>query len=280
VLRYIHPQTLVFVVFIVCAASSCATTDESGRPLTYSLTAKQNYEKGLMELKAENYTDAVRHFTYVKQKYPFSKYAALAELALADTQYERTSYVAAVDAFKMFQRLHPTHEKVEDGYVAFRVCQCYVKDMPDDWAILPPASEKDQSPVREAFRELTDFLERFPDSKYTKEAKKLRKNVVSRLIDHEVYVARFYSNQGHPKGAILRLEAAIRNYPDSGREAELLFVLGQTHLQTGKTASAKKAFERVKNEYGTAAQTSRAELYLEFIKQRYGDNPKDKVIDG
>jgi len=38
--------------------------------------AKQNYEKGLDELKAENYSEASRYFAYVKQKFPFSKYAA------------------------------------------------------------------------------------------------------------------------------------------------------------------------------------------------------------
>ena len=40
------------------------------KPVTYSLTAKQNYEKGLAELKDENYPEAQKYFQFVKQKYP------------------------------------------------------------------------------------------------------------------------------------------------------------------------------------------------------------------
>src|SRR4029078_279443 len=71
--------TLAFVMSIgVVAAlapltSGCASVDDEGKTVTYSLTAKQNYEKGLAELKDENYPEAQKYFQFVKQKYPFSK---------------------------------------------------------------------------------------------------------------------------------------------------------------------------------------------------------------
>ena len=282
--RTSHPLHMVGVLLaaLVLAAGTvgCASSDEGGKALTYSLTAKQNYDKGLAELKDENYTEAIRYFSFVKQKFPFSKFAVLAELALADTHFDRGNYQEAIDAFKNFTRLHPTHEKVEDGYVAFKICECYVKDMPDDWFLVPPAYEKDQSAVRDAYRELTDFLDKYPDSKYVPEAKKRWREVVARLLEHEVYVARFYLDRGFPKAAILRIEGALRRYPESGREAELLLVLGQTHLEMGNPASARATFERVVKEYGSASQAKRAELYLEFIRDRFGDAPKDGVRHG
>jgi outer membrane protein assembly factor BamD len=144
---------------------ACATSDD-GKPINFSLTAKQNYEKGLAELKDENYSEALRYFTYVKQKFPFSKYAALAELAAADTEFERGSYQESIDAYKSFLRLHPKHEKVEEGYVSFRIAEAYVKEMPSDWFLIPPSYEKDQSAVMDALREINTLIERFPDSKY------------------------------------------------------------------------------------------------------------------
>lgn len=257
------------------ALVSCATSDD-GKPITYSLTAKQNYDKGLAELKDENYQEASRYFSFVKQKFPFSKYAVLAELALADTQFERGTYQEAIDSYQNFLRLHPTHEKVEDGYTAFRICECYVREMPDDFFLLPPAYEKDQTAVRDALRELTDFLDKYPDSKYVKEAKTHRREVLRRLIEHEVYVARFYLDRDQPKAAILRLEGALRRYPESGREAELLLALGETHLQMGNPLSAKQTFKRLTSEYAASHQAKRAELFLEFIRKRYGQDPKDR----
>ncbi len=254
--------------------SACATSDE-GKPINFSLTAQQNYEKGLDELKAENYPEALRYFSYVKQKFPFSKYAALAELAAADTEFAHATYQEAIDAYKSFLRLHPKHEKVVEGYVSFRIAEAYVKEMPDDWFFFPPSSEKDQSAVLDALRELSSLIDRFPDSKYLKQAREYRRAVMGRLIDHEVFVARFYLDRGHPKGATLRIKEALRRYPDSGRDAELLLTLGETQLEMGQPATAKQTFQRITLDNASIVEVKRAELFLDFIKRRHGDEPKD-----
>lgn len=261
------------------AIASCASGDD-GKGVTYSLTAKQNYDKGLAELKDENYGEATRYFSFVRQKFPFSKFAVLSELALADTQYARGNYQEAIDSYKNFIRLHPTHEKVEDGYVAYRIGESYVREMPDDFFLLPPAYEKDQSAVRDALRELNDFIDKYPESKHVVAAKKQRREVLRRLIEHEVYVARFYLDRDEPRAAVLRIEGALRRYPDSGREPELLVTLGETHLQMGNPQSAKQAFSRVVTEYGSAQQANRAKLFLDFIQRRFGDQPRDRPPNG
>jgi outer membrane protein assembly factor BamD len=269
----------ILLCALLAAAGGCATSDE-GKGVTYSLTAKQNYDKGVAELKSENYTEASRYFSFVKQKFPFSKYAVLAELAMADTQFERSNYQEAIDAYKNFVRLHPTHEKVEDGYVAYRICQCYVKEMPDDFFLVPPAYEKDQTAVHDALRELNDFVDKYPDSTYMKQAIQDRREVLRRLIEHEVYVARFYLDRDAPQAAILRLEGALKRYPDSGREAELLLALGETELQLGQAEKAKLNFQKIIASYNNTHQARRAELFLDFIKRRYGENPKDSAPHG
>ena len=271
--------TLVLLAITALAplAIGCATGDEEGKPVTYSLTAKQNYEKGLAELKDENYPEAQKYFQFVKAKYPFSKYAVLAELAMADTQFARANYTEAIDSYKSFARLHPTHEKVEDGWVAFRICESYYKDMPEDIWLLPPSYEKDQSAIVDAQREIEDFRKKFPASPYMKQAEQIRKEVLKRLVDHEVYVARFYLKADHPKAAAGRLEGAIKRYPGSGREPELLYSLGETYLHMCEPLRAKETFQRVVAEYANAPQARRSELYLEHITQRYGAEPRCKT---
>jgi outer membrane protein assembly factor BamD len=263
-------------VVLPLALSGCATSDESSKSVTYSLTAKQNYEKGMAALKDEDYAEAQKYFQFVKQKYPFSKFAVLAELALADAQFDRGNYTEAIDSYKSFTRLHPTHDRVEDGYVAFRIGESYFKDMPDDVFLLPPSYEKDQSAVMDALRELGEFERKFPDSKYVKRADELRRKVLQRLVDHEVYVARFYLRADHPNAAALRLEGALRRYPGSGREPELLYALGETYLKLGDPLRAKETFQRVVTEYAAAEDARRAARYLEFIAKRFGEHPKPK----
>ena len=273
------PSRYGVVLFLVATAipfgtvgvTGCATSDDATKPVTYSLTAKQNYEKGLDELKDENYSEAQKYFQFVRSKFPFSKYAALAELAIADTSFAKASYTEAIDAYKQFIRLHPTHEKTTDGYAAFKIGECYFKDMPDDVWLLPPSYEKDQSAVSDALREIDDFIKKYPDSPYVAKAQPLRREALKRLVDHEVYVARFYLDRDHPKAAAMRIEGAIRRYPGSGREPELLVTLGQTYLHMGDPARARDTFERVVREFHDAQQARQSELYLDYIKQRFGD---------
>jgi outer membrane protein assembly factor BamD len=272
VFRTIHK---ILLAGLLCAVVTSCASSEDDKQVTYSMTAKQNYDRGLEELKKENFVEASHYFTYVKQKFPFSKFAGLAELALADTEFSRGNYQEAIDSYRSFARLHPTHEKVEDGYTAFRIAECFVKEMPDDWVLLPPSYEKDQSFVRDALRELDSALAKHPSSPYVAQAKDYRRDVLRRLIEHEVYVARFYLERGHPKAAIMRIQSALKRYPDSGREGELMLALGETHLKMGNPASARQVFLRVVKELGNALEIKRAELFLDFIRERFGENPVD-----
>jgi outer membrane protein assembly factor BamD len=274
------PRIACKILLLSCLLLPACATSDDGKTINFSLTAQQNYEKGLADLKDENYAEALRYFTYVKQKFPFSKYAALAELAAADTEFDRGSYQEAIDAYKSFLRLHPKHEKVAEGYVSFRIAEAHVKQMPDDWFLIPPSYEKDQATVMDALHELNNLVDRFPNSKYIKPAQEYRRAVLRRLIDHEVFVARFYLDRGHPKGAILRIKEALRRYPDSGRDAELLLTLGETQLEMGQPASAKQTFLRVTPENASTVEVKRAELFLEFIKRHDGDEPKDEPPHG
>src|SRR3569832_1486228 len=145
--------------------------------------------------------------------------------------------------------------------------------MPDNNKQQPPTYEKDQSAASDALREIDDFMKKYPDSPYVKKAEPLRREALKRLVEHEVYVARFYLDRDHPKAAAMRIEGAIKRYPGSGREPELLVTLGQTYLHMGDAARARDTFQRVVNEYHDAEQARQSELYLEFIKRRYGGNP-------
>jgi outer membrane protein assembly factor BamD len=281
---FFMPPSFRHAVLLIAIAATiglgCAESDEDTKPVTYSLTAKQNYDKGMASLKDEDFAEAKKYFQFVKQKFPFSKYAVMAELALADAQFLKGDYTESIESYKAFARLHPTHEKVEDGYVAYRIAQSYFKDMPEDIWLMPPSYEKDQSAVQDAQRELSDFSKRYPTSHYNKDIAPMRREVLKRLVDHEVYVARFYLVNDHPRAAALRLEGAILRYPGSGREPELLYSLGETYLHMNDPLRAKETFARVVAEHGTAPEARRAELYLDYITRRFGANPQPRPADG
>jgi outer membrane protein assembly factor BamD len=245
--------------------SGCSGSDSGEHGVTYQVTAKQNYERGLKELKDENFPEAMKYFTFLKQKFPFSKYAVLAELRLADTQFERGHYLEAIDQYKLFGRSHPTHEFVEDGYIGFKICESYYKQIPEDFFLLPPAFEKDQSATKDALREMDSFIERWPKSKYLDKAKAMRLQAMQSLAASELYVARFYSSKNKWRATAWRLEGMLKNYGGTQYDVEGLWLLGLAYEKLSEPEKARETWGKLLKEHPTAKESAKAQAQLQHL---------------
>lgn len=235
---------------------------DSGGKVEYSVSARQNYERGMRRLKDEDHAEAAKLFAFVKARFPYSKYAVLAELRLADTLFASGAYLEAIDAYRLFIRFHPTHEMVANGYASFRIAEAYVKTMPEDWFLIPPSHEMDATATADALRELDSFLRRFPDSPFRARGVKMREKVARRLAAHEWYVARFYWKRDRPMGTVLRLRTLLTRYPGVGYDQQALHLLGKAWLKVGKRDEARKAWQRLVTEHPNHALTGEAKEEL------------------
>jgi outer membrane protein assembly factor BamD len=248
--------------------SACASSTTKTKKLSYGQTAKANYDKGMEELEDESYPEAVRYFSFVKSRFPFSQYATLAELRMADALFEQEKYAAAVDAYKLFISFHPTHPKVVSGYVGYRVCEAQLKQIPEDWFLIPPSHEKDQTTTRQAMSDLLSFMRSHPEGKYFKKVQKLYRQCLRRLVAHELYVARFYLERDKPKATIMRLEGILRRYPDAGVDPEVMLLLGQTYMKLDEMAKAQQTFTALVSKYPDDVNSAKAKLYLRHLRQQ------------
>src|SRR6185436_16994166 len=151
-----------------------ARESSGGGTVEYSVSAKQNYDKGMKSLGDDEWVEAAKYFTFVKARFPYSKFAVLSDLRIADAAFGAASYLEAIDGYKQFIKFHPTHEMVENGYAAFRIGEAYYKMLPDDWFLVPPSFEKDQTATQDAMRELSSFLKKYPRSSFRPRAEKMR----------------------------------------------------------------------------------------------------------
>lgn len=248
------------------ACSGTTASFSFTQTVTYQKTPKANYLLGMSELKDENFEEAGQYFTYVKNKFPFSVYATLSELRLADAYFGEEKYADAIDAYRQFQKFHPTHAEVVDGYVSYRICHAYVKQIPSDWFLVPPSHEKDQSATKDALRELQSFMQVFTKSPHLAEAKKLHRECIRFIADHELYVARFYLDREKPQATIFRLEGLLKQYPDAGLDPEVMLLLGKTYLSMKQHDKARQTFTRLASQYPDDPHGAKAKLYLDYMK--------------
>ena len=128
------------------------------------MSAQKNYEKGEKQLEGKDWIAAAKYFSFIKSRFPYPKYAVLAELRLADAEFGAEQFLEAIDSYRLFIKFHPTHEMVANGYTSFRIGEAYYKQLPGDFWLFPPSFEKDQSSTEDAGSELKSFLDKYPDS--------------------------------------------------------------------------------------------------------------------
>ena len=238
-------------LLVICAlALAAGCGGKSGAAaVDYSVSAQKNYDKGMKELERQDWIAASKYFGFIKSRFPYSKYAVLAELRLADAEFGAEQYLEAIDSYRLFIKFHPTHEMVANGYASFRIGEGYYKQLPGDWWLFPPSYEKDQSSVEGAANELKSFLDKYPDSPYRDRAKTIIKQVGKRLADHEWYVARYYWDRGKPMGTVLRLRRLLERYRGVGYDIEALWLLGRAYTAVDMPDRAKLAWNELVTKY-------------------------------
>ncbi len=248
----------LFAALVVCATTitfvGCATPPEvknAGTP------AERLYRKAEVRLDRGDYTAAVDLYNEVRNEHPYSKYAVRADLRIGDAYFEQSQWASAAEQYRTFVKLHPKHQKVD--YARFRIGKSLYNKMPDDWFFLPPSHERDLSSTRRAARELSSFVESYPDSNYRKEAREMMREARRRLADHELYVADFYLDRENPRGAKMRLKHLLNNYSGLGLDAQALYKLAVAHARLEQSAEARTAIRDLKEYHPDSEYAERAE---------------------
>jgi outer membrane protein assembly factor BamD len=270
-------------LLVALAAASllalCSCENEPPKTaLGYTENARRAYETALETFNSHNWIEAQTLMREVKRKYSYSKYARLAELRIADADYEQEKFAEAIRGYKDFVRTHPTDEE-DVAYARSRVAEASYAEIPESF-LMPAGEERDQASVVEAYKELKAYLADYPSSKQSAHIRDLVREVLGRLVHHELYVARFYLARENYDAAVARIEYALHNYTQPSSAAsqdvvaspdltgEALLLLGETYLRMHKWPDARLAFETIVREDGASAAAEAARRYLDYLRKR------------
>ncbi|MBU0993593.1 MAG: outer membrane protein assembly factor BamD [Proteobacteria bacterium] len=184
-------------------------------------SAEELATDGIKSFDGRNYKDSIAEFTNLKNWYPFSKYAILADLKIADAHYHLKEYDEAIIAYSDFENLHPRNDAVPE--VIYKTGLCYYDRI--------DTIDRDQSNTLKALNTFERIIRQFPDSEY---AEKCRENIntcLETIAGHEMYVGKFYFKSEHYKAAKARFETVIFSYPKTHVYQEAL-----QYLEKCKTA--------------------------------------------
>ncbi len=227
--------------------------------LQYTENARRAYEEAMVAFKDHDWQEATTLFREVRRKFSFSPYAPLAQLRLADIEFEQEKWTEAISAYKAFVRENPKH--AETAWARMRIARSYYNQISDAF-LLPPQEERDQSAVVEAAREIQSYLNDFPDGPQHEEMKELGADALARLVAHELYVARYYMSKDKLEAALARATYAVQKYKGSKRDVEALIVQGEVLMQLKRKTDARAVFDLVVKKYPDDPRTLQAKKFL------------------
>lgn len=222
--------------------------------------AKKAYDDAERSFRTKDYIEAIRRYNLLRTRFPYSAYATLADLRIADAYFEQEKYATAIEQYRAFAKLHPEHERVT--YSNWRVALSFYKQMPENWFFLPPGYERDLDRAKDAERELRFYLRRNPNSEYEKDATRKLLETRRRLADHELYVAEFYIKRENPRAAALRLTYLLKNYSGLGLDPKALFLLARAYMEMGDVYKATTALGDLIEVHPDSDMATKARAYL------------------
>jgi outer membrane protein assembly factor BamD len=255
--------TLAFGFAALAPVGGCEPSKQYGTGvLQYSENARRAYEEAMLAFKDRSWQDAQILFREVRRRFSFSREAPLAQLRLADIEFEQERFVEAISAYKQFVRENPKHGDV--AWARMRMARCYYNQI-SDAILLPAQEEREQTSVAEASREIQEYLRDFPDGPQFAEMKKLGADALARLVAHELYVARFYIKKSKFAAALARVDYAIAKYPGSSKDVEALILRGEILLLLTRKPEAKATFELVVKKYPSDPRSVQAQRYVDRL---------------
>lgn len=188
-------------------------------------------EEGIQQMKKKKYDDAIETFEMVRDRYPYSEQALLAQIKVADAYYYNKKWDEALQAYKEFEKLHPTNKAVP--YAVFRQGMCYYRQR--------STIDRDQTYTFKALQEFRRLKQKYPNSEYITKAEKYMARCRLDLAEHEFYIAEFYYKTKRYKASLDRFQALAQEYPDFPRQAEVKEYINKCQMDMAAEENQNKS---------------------------------------
>ena len=211
---------------------------------TQGWSAQKLYGEAKDAMSNRIWDKAIKYLEKLEARYPYGRFAQQAQLDTAYAYWKNGERAPALAAADRFIKLYPNHANVDYAYYLKGLVNfnenTSLFNLIDD----PDLTERDSKGTRDAFEAFKDLVARFPDSKYTEDAKARMRYLVNSLAQYEVHVARYYMKRGAFVAAANRAQYAVQNYPQAPALEEAVFIMVKAYDSLGMT-DLRDAADRV-----------------------------------
>lgn len=220
--------------FLLAPLAGCGSlkgaTDDSAAAVDKQEPVEKMYNKAAGKLDEGEYSEAAKLFDDVERQHPYSQWATKAQLMAGYAHYKNLKYDEAILSLGRFIELHPGDENI--AYAWYLKALCYYEQISD--------VRRDQKMTALALDNLKQVIERFPDSRYAKDASLKIDLTTDHLAGKEMEIGRFYLDRKQYQAAINRFLKVVDGYQTTTHVPEALHRLTECYLALGIVEEAQK----------------------------------------
>jgi outer membrane protein assembly factor BamD len=224
---FLSTYTSLFVSSFICLGLvACASVNEDK---SANWSPNKIYAEAKSEASDGAYEKAIPLYEKLEGRAAGTPLAQQAQLDKAYAQFKNGDQAQAIATLERFLKLHPASPALDyalylKGTVNFSdnlgFFGSYTKQ---------DLSERDQKAAKESFDAYKELVAKFPESKYSSDAKQRMTYIVNSLALYEVHVARYYFSRGAYVAAINRAQLAISDYRDVPALEEAMYIIYKSY---------------------------------------------------
>lgn len=226
-LSMVSTGTCLALLMLLAACSSTPVDNTAG------WSPNRIYAEAKDELNSGGFEKAVSLYEKLEGRAAGTPLAQQAQIEKAYAHYKGGEKAQAIAVLDRFMRLHPTSPGID--YALYLKGVVNFNDRLGMFSFLTrqDLSERDQKAAKESFESFRELVTRFPDSRYTPDARARMTYILNSLAEYEVHVARYYYSRGAYVAAVNRAQLALADYRDVPAQEEALFILIQSYDAMG-----------------------------------------------
>lgn len=192
--------------------------------------AAELYRLARDSLDSNDFQTANQRYGIIVQHFPFTDYAIQAQLEKLYAQYRSYQFETALVDADRFMRDYPRHAHIDyvqylKGLINAERDQGFTSGLGFD------TSARDVSNLRVAFDDFALLVQRYPNSRYTGDARQRMVHLRNRIAEHELTVVEYYVRRGALVAATNRAEQIISQYPGAPATVRALELMADAYTQ-------------------------------------------------
>ena len=214
---------LIFLLVFSCSSKKIEEIEYVEREVD------EIYNSAIDLMNNEKFISAAEEFNEVERQHPYSIWATRAQIMSAYVKYKVQDYDVAIGAAQRYIDLHPGADDVDYAY--YLIALCYYERIND--------VKRDQSYTVQALNSFKNLNNRFPNSRYIRDANLKIDLINDHLAGKEMDVGRTYLKLNNYIAAINRFKNVVDLYSKTSHVPEALARLTELYLYLGIYDQAK-----------------------------------------